>query len=146
VIGAPTAPAYSVAALRHHKDAQFLLSSERLPSADHLAGFAAECSLKSIFIELLGGRMKGVKPQLPGTGTQHLPGLWESVQVAASEGRASANVVSLLGANNPFVEWDISDRYGAGADIDRKRVQDHVDAATRLIVAYTEAKLSGALG
>lgn len=43
---------YADAALQHWKDAQLLDKENRVENADHHYGFAAECAIKKVLIEL----------------------------------------------------------------------------------------------
>ena len=48
------AEAYADAAVRHWSDAEFFKEDQRLPNADQLYGFAAECALKVALLKVPG--------------------------------------------------------------------------------------------
>jgi len=114
---------YVAAAQRHLADADFLHSYQRLASADHLAGLAAECALKAILVGYLGGTVNpGGAPTHPDTAVRygHLPKLWTQLS-ALIEGQASAQFAESLLGSNPFQFWQIDERYCAGDHIDTTR-------------------------
>ncbi|MCX5342983.1 hypothetical protein [Streptomyces atratus] len=54
---------FASAATRHFHDGDYLRKGSRLPSADHLYGFAAECAVKSLllrFTDVTIGPLEGV--------------------------------------------------------------------------------------
>lgn len=87
---------FRAAAHRHYADAAHLLGEARYPNADHLAGFAAECGLKTIMLDTEALVMKDDKPHYlaedgkPGSrATVHINGLWEQARQSL-QGRTAA--------------------------------------------------------
>jgi hypothetical protein len=116
-------------------------------SADHLAGFAAECALKAILIGFFGIGLsaQGIPVEKSGARQieyRHLPKLWGELAAVAS-GRAGAKFLAFVSGQNPFRAWDISDRYRDGSSITAQRAWSHVSAAGQILRLYQEAKLSG---
>jgi len=139
--------AFGAAARRHYDDAVHLCEHSRHASADHLSGFAAECALKDLLVGFLGARVpeRGGPPQdQAGTSYGHLPQLWSQVQVTAG-GRVGAQFLSLLAGDNPFGDWDVSDRYADGSAITAQRAWQHIRAANRLLTVQQKARLRGAI-
>ena len=153
----PAAPVQSPqfwdAARRHHDDAKHLVAWDRPGSADHLAGFAAECAIKAILIGFLGSQLdsKGMpfSPALQTTsrdrkvyGHGHLPGLWGQLATLAN-GRVGPVFTGLVAQPNPFTQWDVADRYSDASTINATRVTRHLVAARALCSAYEMAQLTG---
>ena len=72
------AEAHDKAALRHWSDAEFCTSDQRLPSADQLYGFAAECAFKAALLKLPGCVDSGA---LQKRYKEHVNELWELIPV-----------------------------------------------------------------
>ncbi|MEV7120207.1 hypothetical protein [Kitasatospora griseola] len=149
------------AAKRHYADAQHLNAQGRLGSADHLAGFAAECAIKAILIGFLGSQVdpKG-KPfspvlKIPGQRQKswdyqhgHLPQLWTQLAgvVQGQAGRGTVvgpKFIALISQPNPFAHWDVADRYADASSITVARVAGHLTAANDLCETYQLALLTG---
>lgn len=119
-------------------------------SADHLAGFAAECFLKAILLHFFDAKLspKGIPvsahPGRKPTKHGHLPELWGQVAMLAA-GRTGAQFAAFVAGANPFATWDVSDRYGDGADITSSRAWQHVSAATTIGHLYQMAQIRGAI-
>jgi len=136
------------AANRHFRDAVLLEMNERLPNADQLAGFAAECALKEILIRFLGAqrtRSKPVSVHADGKQTSHghLPPLWGEVAAALS-GRSGGAFAGFL-AENPFSSWSVDDRYSNGDGIAPNLVAARLAAARRILGYLQIATVRGAL-
>ncbi|MFI9384140.1 hypothetical protein [Kutzneria sp. NPDC052558] len=140
---------FATAARRHYADGDHLFSMQRYASADHLAGFAAECALKVILLQFLGATLvKGKPVSVIGGGQKvphsHLPPLWDNLPLVAS-GRGGASFVALMTKPNPFVGWAVDDRYSDGKHIDPVQVRAHLDAAKQIIAIQQQAQIAGAL-
>jgi hypothetical protein len=105
-------------------DANLLREHERLPNADHLAGIAAECAIKSVLVTRPDGEVEG------GLRT-HLPVLWERVRLQSMQG-PWPNLHKLLQAPSPFVDWKVDQRYDDGSLIGADTVGKHLKAARRV--------------
>lgn len=105
---------------RHWEDAEFLYGDSRWANADHLYGMAAECGLKRL-MEAFGmpvdatGRPSARKDQL------HANGAWTRYESYRS-GRDQAGYPL---PDNPFVDWDVSQRYARRSEFDHARVEAH---------------------
>lgn len=105
---------FTEAARRHTKDAKLLDQAGRLANANHLWGFAAECSLKAVLRAVdptlfeADGRPK--KPY-----KKHVDALWGQVH-AFFTGRSMSRLASTLPTANPFAGWSVDARYDADAD------------------------------
>lgn len=65
---------------RHYLDAAFLFGNNRVPNADHLAGFAAECGLKATLDGWYGATLRGRFLNWNGERVgSHVNGLWVQV-------------------------------------------------------------------
>ncbi|HEY9390048.1 MAG TPA: hypothetical protein VIR27_09820 [Mycobacteriales bacterium] len=140
---------FDTAARRHYEDASLLHDRQRFPNADHLAGFAAECALKSILIGFLDAKPTPTKPVSHQNGKLihhgHLPKLWTEV-VTALDGRdAGTAFVDLLRAGNPYDSWSVDDRYDDGAAITHDKVTRRIATARQILGCLENAKLSGVL-
>ncbi|MGC9442350.1 hypothetical protein [Streptomyces sp. WG5] len=57
---------FAKAAKRHFEDADYVHRDSRLPTADHLYGFAAECAVKSLLLRFTDVEMgPSNKPEIP---------------------------------------------------------------------------------
>ncbi|THA78432.1 hypothetical protein E6R60_06000 [Streptomyces sp. A0642] len=142
---------FAIAAKRHFQDASELNRQKRHASADHLAGFAAECALKAIILDFLGGQANkpGAKPSLAHQGVNHsfghLPPLWGQVALVMQGRGAGSQFAILLNSQNPYSRWNVSDRYQDGRIITAQRVNDHLTAARKLLSHYQQAQINGSL-
>ncbi|WP_189224282.1 hypothetical protein [Saccharothrix coeruleofusca] len=143
----PPWSAFGDAARRHHADARALSELGRHGNADHLAGVAAECGLKAIIVEHLGGVVTPTgKPKhtLAQDKLGHLPDLWDQMPLVA-RGRNGAQFVELITDENPFSRWDVSERYSDGTHITATRAAEHLASAARIIAIHERATIDGAL-
>lgn len=140
---------FHLAALRHYDDARFLNTDRRLPSADHLAGLAAECALKQILLSFMGGRLNPQGKPLATIKGQafklgHLPPLWGQMQSSAA-GRTAGHFAALITTPNPFARWNVADRYADGKAITASQVTDHLAAAGKILRLLQLAQVTGVL-
>lgn len=160
-ISATTPPPAFAAASRHHYQAARLAEQRRLwISADHLAGLAAECAIKAILTDFLGSKLNErnmpVHPEVKYLDRSkkkpewthkhgHLPELWEHLTAVAQHRRdagAGALFTQLIW-ENPFVGWDVADRYCDGTAITEEVLDRHLKAAYDLIAAHEQARILG---
>ena len=132
---------YQVAAHRHFRDGEFLQESRRMPSADHLYGLSAECSLKAIMVglgaqTLRNGDLADREHRL------HINVLWDYFQTFA-HGRQAARYLSKLPPENPFVDWEVDQRYADDNHVQARDVHDHHDGARSALVALERAMTDG---
>jgi hypothetical protein len=98
------------AAYRHILDAQQLHAAGRRENAGHLFGFSSECVLKA-FLE-----REGADVNRPGRWWEHVEKLWDQF-LAHMQTREGAKWAARLPAQNPFVNWSVSDRYRDSSNI-----------------------------
>jgi hypothetical protein len=139
---------FDAAASRHLDDAVLLEGHGRLPNADHLAGFAAECALKALLVSYLGAQPTKGKPfSMSGakrTDHGHLPPLWEEVKVVLT-GRAGGRAFAALLIQNPFATWSVNDRYNDGRKVTSQLVAKRLSASRQILGALQNAKVLGFL-
>jgi len=132
---------FQEAARRHFQDAEMLKEAKRMPNADHLYGLAAECALKAVMVAL------GVPTRTDGdiddrTHRVHVNTLWEQFKVFA-DGREGARYVSPIPSDNPFADWDVSQRYAGDDHVSAKAVIEHSKGARAVMVALARAVADG---
>jgi hypothetical protein len=140
---------FAVAGQRHLQDAQMLHQQQRWANTDHLSGVAAECGLKAILLEFLGGRLNNSgKPTHPTKPPKHHYGhinvMWSEL-AATSHGRGGAQFAALISEACPFSNWDVGERYSDGTHIDETRAGEHLSAAQRILSLHQQARIDGVL-
>ncbi|MCX2733540.1 hypothetical protein OOZ19_25135 [Saccharopolyspora sp. NFXS83] len=143
----PDTTRFADAADRHYRDAQLLREEQRFANADHLAGVAAECALKAILVGHLGGvvrRGRPTHPQHSDSRYGHLPGLWRELGLISS-GRTGSTFHQVITGTNPFLRWDVAERYSDGSHIDARRADTHLDEARKILSFHQQAQIYGAL-
>jgi hypothetical protein len=135
---------FGQAAHRHLSDATLLQKTGRHVNADHLAGVAAECGLKAILIDFLGGRTdtSGRPHHERKSMGFHLPRLWDEVAITA-QGRSASRFASVLAEANPFQAWNVAERYSDGKHIDTDRTEIHIGHARRIVALHQQAEIDG---
>ena len=136
----PLAADFLDAHCRHWRDAEFLYNDQRLPNADHLYGFSAECGLKAALFAC------GIKPDPTGNPPQqfkvHIQDLW-SVFKGTVSGRTGNWFLSKLPQGSPFGNWSHHDRYASGSGIQQGQVDTHRAAAQGIFRMIKRAKQEG---
>ncbi len=97
----PWAENYSVAALRHWRDAQLLERENCMENADQMYGLTAECAIKKALIELPTFANNG---ELHQHYKEHIDKLWDKVKHQSLQKRY-CNLLALLKAANPFSDF-----------------------------------------
>lgn len=132
-------PNYSAAAKRHFEDGKCLYGhgGQHLAGADHLFGLAVECALKR---NLVKARLLSLSPDgrphqdnLKG-GRGHCPGIWAEYLLYLGNVRT----LPPISKDNPFSDWDISDRYADGRAVGSEQVERHRSAAKAVLSATME--------
>jgi len=126
---------------RHWQDAEKLFQIERWANADHLYGVAAECGLKRLMCVF--GMPFDPNKDIPQDrkDRQHANKIWaryESYRTGHNSGARYS-----LPATNPFLNWDISQRYADQSQFDQNHVQPHRDGAEEVRHLIHRAKLDG---
>ncbi len=128
------------AAGRHRADAEFLFEHERWPNADQLYGFAAECGLKAVMMALgMPVDARGV----PSRHRMHIDRLWDAFGGFA-EGREAGHLAGYLG-ENPFPDWNVSQRYQSTASISPSAVEEHRRGTDIVFRLVAQVRLDGRL-
>jgi len=107
---------------RHWQDAEQLFTSSRLANADHLYGMAAECGLKRLMI-VFGMPLKNDGSPAQKTDWIHANDAWtryETYRMGHHHG-----VSMILPTQNPFSDWDVSQRYANQTNFTHSRVATH---------------------
>ncbi|MFC9678867.1 hypothetical protein [Streptomyces sp. NPDC056948] len=136
----------------HYKAALQLSKDAKLTGpADHLAGLAAECVVKAMLMDFFGAKQdtpygkpySQKTPQDRRTWHEHMPKVWDHLQLIASGHRGSL-IRQQLPAQNPFStpsdEWDVYHRYRDGDGFPSGRLPRHLATVLGLINAYDSAK------
>lgn len=115
------------ASKRHWQDAEQLFESERWANADHLYGLAAECGLKRLMLAF--GMPFDTIENAPKrkSDRKHANGIWKRYDTYRSGHHAGTGYV--LPAENPFENWDISQRYANQSNFDHQRADSHRSGA-----------------
>jgi hypothetical protein len=130
------------AAQRHWEDAGYLLADARLANADHLFGLSAECALKAIMLAL-GMTLRPDGAPADRQHRVHINQLWNEF-VSFANARSGAHYASpLSGIPNPFMNWDVNQRYNNRADVTPGVVRDHHQAARTVKQVFDQAVLNG---
>ncbi|MER6104584.1 hypothetical protein ABT115_20215 [Streptomyces sp. NPDC001832] len=148
---------FASAATRHFHDGDYLRKGSRLPSADHLYGFAAECAVKSLllrFTEVAIGPLEGeekpsAKPRVrhPEDSERiiefgHVNELVREIKLFAS-GRSGAPLHALLDSDlRVFKKWNVKYRYYDGGWVQSDVVDKRRDAAHRILVLHEQALIN----
>lgn len=127
---------------RHWDDAERLFSVGRWANADHLYGISAECGLKGLLEKLQ-------RAPLNGNQRRHI---WESRKPdncwGIFDAYRSGHVLAAkfpMPNDNPFNDWDISQRYAHQSYFDRNRADSHRNGAEIIKRFVTTADLEGLL-
>jgi hypothetical protein len=129
------------AAKRHHEDAEHLFNAGRFANSDHLFGIAAECSIKAV-MEALGMKTTRKGAPMDYAHKVHMPQQWAAFQSFAS-GSLGSRYLAFLNHDNPFVTWDVEQRYWKRQPFTRCRVTKHRDASILCLTCLTELILDG---
>jgi hypothetical protein len=126
---------YRDSGVRHTRDAGLLMDKSRYDGASHFSGLAVECCLKAIVqSSLTPNPSGGGAPSIMGQQAGHLPTLWNLVMTnLRAQNRPSAAVASLVNRNqNPFLDWDIENRYAKSNSINKATAQRHYKVASEI--------------
>jgi hypothetical protein len=127
---------------RHFEDAKYLYDDSRLPNADQLYAFSAECGLKCIMqqfgmpVDPSSGRPHKEKD------AKHIDKIWIRYESYRAGIGASGYE---LPPNNPFDNWVIDQRYSPGSIINRTIVDAHKSGAEIVRKLVNKAILEGRL-
>jgi hypothetical protein len=128
---------YPNAADRYWSDANTLFQGGRFATADHLFGVSTECALKAVMVALSG------EVTLPKSYWKHLPKIWDEF-IAYMPSSGTHPYASSLTAN-PFLGWDVGDRYGHDSHFTQARANNHRTASLQAQRVLEKARLDGVL-
>lgn len=128
---------------RHWDDAEHLLQEQRWANADHLYGISAECGLKRLMLkfDMPYDSVKDKPAQKQDS--VHAKDIWTRFESYRSGHAQGAGY--MLPANNPFDNWDISDRYAHRSNFDQARAQGHRAGAMIVCALIKKAEREGLL-
>lgn len=126
---------------RHWTDAEKLYNDSRWANADHLYGVSAECGLKRLIILLNGGLASGDRKHImEKAGSANAWDRFESYRSGSPIGARFA-----LPSANPFLLWNVSQRYENQSLFSKAGVDVHKAGATVVKALVTNAKMDGLL-
>lgn len=106
--------------IRHWQDAELLYDNNRHANADHLYGFSAECGLKRLMV-CFGMTVEPDGSPTKRTDRIHADEAWDRFESYRSGHVDGAAYV--LAVENPFADWEASQRYAPRSAFDPVRVQ-----------------------
>ncbi|WP_030884888.1 hypothetical protein [Streptomyces sp. NRRL S-1868] len=138
---------FASAAKRHFCDADYLHGDGRLPAADHLFGFAAECAIKSLLLRFTDVTMGPTKPMVehpedPDKKVEfgHVNELVREVRILA-RGRNGAQLhTALVEDLQAFKKWHVKFRYFDGGYAQSEVVSRRRGAAWNILALHEQAK------
>ena len=125
---------------RHWRDAEQLFASTRLANADHLYGMAAECGLKHL-MSAFGMPVTNDGDPTRQADRKHADNVWARYETYRSGQLQGASFT--LPASNPFIGWNISQRYASQSRFDQNRVERHRDGAETVHDLIKKARKDG---
>jgi hypothetical protein len=126
---------------RHFNDAKYLYDDSRLPNADQLYAYSAECGLKCIMQQF--GMFVDPSSGAPDKkDRKHIDKIWIRYESYRMGIGASGYE---LPQNNPFDNWDINQRYVHSSIINRTIVDVHKTGAEIVKKLVHKAILEGRL-
>jgi hypothetical protein len=128
---------------RHWDDAECLLQAQRWANADHLYGMAAECGLKRLMQQFSMSVDAGTGSPVDRNDWKHANNIWERFESYRSGHKQGSGYV--LPLTNPFLDWDVSDRYAAQSNFNQARAQRHQAGTTVIRELIKKARREGLL-
>lgn len=128
---------------RHLDDAGRLYSDQRWANADHLYGMSAECGLKRLMLAFgMPFDVVADRPQ-DRDDRKHADAIWMRYESYRSGHHLGASYG--LGTQNPFLNWDVAQRYANQVHFDAARVNPHRQAAELVNELVIKALMDGLL-
>lgn len=128
---------------RHWGDAEYLNGAARLANADHLYGAAAECGLKRLMIRFGMVVDHEGAPADRQSDRRHVNIIWERYETYRSGAVSATEYV--LSSPNPFLDWDVNQRYANRNNFDEARVGRHKKGAEEVRKLIGKAQKDGLL-
>jgi hypothetical protein len=126
---------------RHLKDANILYTQNRLANSDHLYGLSAECGLKALMVKfgmsITDGKPTNIKDRV------HAKKVWDRYETYR-QGHALGTQYPLP-SSNPFLDWDVSQRYTDQQYFTTRIVTPHKQGADCVTNLIKQATLAGLL-
>lgn len=126
---------------RHWDDAERLFNTQRWANADHLYGVAAECGLKRL-MRAFGMPVNAAGSPRDMSDRLHANGIWARYATYLSR---NVGVGYGLPAQNPFGNWEVSDRYAHQSGFNQLRVKAHQQGAQLVCDLIAKARREGLL-
>lgn len=129
---------------RHLNDAEQLFNANRWANADHLYGLATECGLKRLMLAF--GMPFDANKDIPQdrVDREHANGIWARYEAYRSGHHQGAGY-ALTTTSNPFVDWDVSQRYANQSHFDPTRTKPHRNATKQVQTLIKKAQREGLL-
>ena len=138
----PTLPTdYLDAMYRHWDDAELLWGQvpRRFANADQLYGLAAECGLKAIMTKFVNNFFDHSLGMPSNRDDRvHIDGTWNRYRIYSQGGVAPRYALPPI--NNPFVQWEIADRYANQGNFRYARVREHRSGCLAIKKLVDQAK------
>lgn len=128
---------------RHWDDAERLFSAQRWANADHLYGLAAECGIKRLMLAFGMPFDAGKNMPAKREDRAHAHAIWARLESYRSGYGQSTEYA--LPVQNPFNDWDISDRYAHQSNFDQGRTLVHKNGAATICDLIKKAQREGLL-
>ncbi|MBF8272212.1 MAG: hypothetical protein HW380_1317 [Magnetococcales bacterium] len=125
---------------RHRHDAELLNQALRWANADHLYGIAAECGLKCLMM-VFGMEVNSLGSPRIREDRMHAKGIWERFESYRSGHPQGTGYA--LPAENPFHDWDVSDRYAHQSNFNQARTQSHQAGVQMVCGLIKQARRGG---
>ncbi len=126
---------------RHWEDAEILYSNSRWANADHLYGMAAECGLKRLMLAFGMPFDHGRDMPQDRLDRKHADGIWARYESYRCGHPRGAHYT--LGTHNPFLNWNVSQRYAHRSNFDQPRAQTHRLGARAVRILIARARRDG---
>ncbi|QEP44749.1 SAM-dependent methyltransferase [Ectothiorhodospiraceae bacterium BW-2] len=133
---------------RHWDDAELLFNATCWANADHLYGLSAECGLKRLMerfgmvVDMSTGTPKNHADRVHIMEHRRQENAWDRYE---SYRHGKNAVAYALPAQNPFQDWDISQRYAHRTNFTQEIAEAHRDGAKSVHHLITIAVLEGIL-
>ncbi|MFW5640671.1 MAG: SAM-dependent methyltransferase [Thermodesulfobacteriota bacterium] len=130
------------AAERHWEDAEYLMADTRTANADHLYGLSAECALKAVMLALgMALRPDGAPDDR--RHRVHINQLWNEFESFADSRNGACYASKLADVPNPFMDWDVNQRYDQRTGITPAVAETHKQGARTTRQILDSAVLNG---
>jgi len=141
---------FSAASKRHYRDAELLLTNNRIPNAGHLFGFAAECGIKALLVshglrvDSTTGDIKEEKEKnKPYKYKTHINVLINNVK-AFKDSRMYSQYVEMMPNLMAFSNWNTNHRYYDESSIPASH-NNWREAAREVMQMLDKAKSDGVI-